>query len=105
MSNLAAILEWKFPGVQGIECREEAGALRCTAHPDGVPNQAQIDTWTAEYLAAEPWKDQQTEAELGTDVVRVIIETIVPMIQNGTITTMTSADVIAQAKANRRAEL
>ena len=50
-------------------------------------------------------KTAQVEAELGSDVVRIIIETIVPMIQDGSITNKTPDDVIAQAKANRRAEL
>ena len=50
-------------------------------------------------------KTAQVEAELGSDTVRVIIETIVPMIQDGSITSKTPDEVIAQAKANRRAEL
>ncbi|MCK4822902.1 hypothetical protein KA005_44480 [bacterium] len=50
-------------------------------------------------------KTSQVESEIGTDVVRVIIETIVPMIQDGSITSKTPNEVIAQAKANRLAEL
>ena len=53
----------------------------------------------------ETKKTRKVETELGTDVVRIIIETIVPMIQDDSITNKTPDEVIAQAKANRLAEL
>ena len=58
---------------------------------------------TSEEIDAE--KSSIVEQELGSDVVRIIIETIVPMIQDGSIASKTPNDVIAQAKANRMAEL
>lgn len=50
-------------------------------------------------------KTNQAEAELGSDAIRIIVETIVPMIQDGSITTAIPADIIATAKAMRKAEL
>jgi len=57
-------------------------------------------------IAAQPSDiDAQINSELGTDAIRVIVETLVPMIQDGSIISKTPNEVIAQAKANRRAEL
>jgi hypothetical protein len=50
-------------------------------------------------------KNNQVEAELGGDNIRIIVETIVPMIQDGSITTAIPADIIAIAKETRKAEL
>lgn len=50
-------------------------------------------------------KDRQVNEELGSDTIRVIIGTIVPMIQDGSIASKTPEDIIDQVKANRKAEL
>jgi len=47
----------------------------------------------------------QVEAELGSNAIRIIIETIVPMIQDGSIASKTPDEIIITAKANRKAEL
>jgi len=50
-------------------------------------------------------KTKQADTELGSDVIRIIIETIVPIIQDGSINTKTPADIIIAAKEKRKAEL
>lgn len=50
-------------------------------------------------------KDIQVEAEIGTNAIRIIIETILPMIKDGSINYKTSDEIIAEAKVKRRAEL
>ena len=51
------VLEWKFPGVEGIETKEneETGAIEIAAWPPGQgarPTAAQLDTWFDEWQAA-----------------------------------------------------
>jgi hypothetical protein len=103
--NIAHVISWKFNDQPGMRCKEIDGVMTIIDFPGGIPSQAEQDQWIAEYAAAEPWKDQQIEEELGSDAIRIIIETIVPMIQDGSITSITPGQVIAQAKTNRRAEL
>ncbi|WP_085905914.1 hypothetical protein [Kiloniella majae] len=52
MSNLATVLEWKYPGVEGIETRE--GIL--TAWPESIPQPTdeQISDFMAEYVEPLP---------------------------------------------------
>ena len=79
--------------------------------PDGCVeiDQAEFDLLTAPPIPTaqeiEDAKTAQAESELGSDAIRIIVETIVPMIQDGSITTSIPADIIVRAKANRKAEL
>ena len=53
----------------------------------------------------ETKKTEEAEIELGSNAIRIIIETIVPMIQDGSINTAIPVDIITAAKAMRKAEL
>lgn len=58
MSNLATVLEWKFPGEDGIETKE--GIL--TAWPaklGAFPSAADLGMWTAEYNASRKHLDER----------------------------------------------
>lgn len=57
MTNIAIVLEWKHPGLEGIRTKNGV----CMAFPGGIPSQADQDTWTAEY---EVWKTAQDQAAL-----------------------------------------
>jgi hypothetical protein len=46
-------------------------------------------------------KDARVEAELGSDMVRIIMETIIPLINPS----LNVTDIINQAKAKRKSEL
>ena len=50
-------------------------------------------------------KDARVEAELGGDNIRVLTEVFKEIVTNGTIASKTPDEIIAQAKAKRRAEL
>lgn len=50
-------------------------------------------------------KDKRVDSELGGDNIRVLIEVVLQKIQDGSINTSTSDEVIALAKAKRRSEL
>ena len=54
---------------------------------------------------ADARKDAQVEYELGTNTVRVLMEALIPAIQDGSINAITPADFVAKVKANRKAEL
>ena len=79
--------------------------------PDGCSeiNQAEFDLLTAPPIPTaqeiEDAKSARVENEIGSDAIRIIIETIVPMIQDGSISTANPADIIVAAKAMRKAEL
>lgn len=106
--NIAGIIGWKFNHQAGMRCKEIDGTMTIIEFPGGIPSQVDQDLWIQEYsdwVAAGGLKDIQVEEELGSDVVRLIIETIVPMIQDGSIASTTPADIIAQAKVERKAEL
>ena len=106
--NIAHVIGWKFNHQSGMRCKEIDGVMTIIDFPGGIPSQEDRDLWTQEHndwLASGGDKALQADKELGTDVVRIIIETIVPMIKDGSITSMTPNDVIAAAKANRREEL
>jgi len=106
--NIANVIGWKFNHQKGMRCKEIDNVMTIIEFPGGVPSRANQDLWTQEYndwVAAGGLKDIQVEEELGSNVVRLIIETIVPMIQDGSITTKTPNEIIAMAKANRKAEL
>lgn len=58
MSNLAVVLEWKFPGEGGIETKEG----RLSAWPSKLgafPDDATIAQWTGEYDAQQKELDQK----------------------------------------------
>lgn len=84
--NLPAVLAWKFSGVSGITCREneERTDMECIAHPDGIPSQAQIDQWTAEYEAAGGVVEEQKEREAERLQRDPIIKAIVKALNKGT---------------------
>ncbi len=73
------------------------------AHAEQKWNGTDYDAIPAAVL--EQGKDDQVEAELGTNAVRVIIEALVPMIQDNSIAGKTPSDVLDAIKARRRAEL
>lgn len=54
---------------------------------------------------ADAKKDAQADSEINTDTVRIILETIIPMIQDGSINTKTPVEVLDAAKTKRRNEL
>ena len=47
MSNIGEVIGWKFNHQAGMETSD--GVI--TAFPDGIPSQADQDSWTAEYEA------------------------------------------------------
>jgi len=47
MSNIGAVIGWKFNHQSGMATSD--GVI--TAFPNGIPSQADQDTWTAEYNA------------------------------------------------------
>lgn len=53
----------------------------------------------------EAGKIKQVDAELGKDNIRIIIETILPMLQDGSINTTTADDILIAAKSKRKDEL
>lgn len=73
MTKLATILEWKFPGQQGMDTGvDDDGIEVVTAFPEGVPSQNVIDGWISEYeeFHLEPTKTEQAKEEM----YRVIAE-------------------------------
>lgn len=60
MSNLAVVLEWKFPGEGGIETKEG----RLAAWPSKLgpfPDDATLAQWTGEYDAQQKEADQKQD--------------------------------------------
>ena len=58
MTQVAEVLAWKFPGVEGIETRD--GVL--TAFPgnrEAWPTDAELAAWTAEYETGKADRDRQ----------------------------------------------
>lgn len=55
--NIAVVLEWKFPGVEGIVCREIDGEIRVTEFPGALPTPEQLAQWTTEYQAHVALRD------------------------------------------------
>lgn len=53
----------------------------------------------------EKEKDSQVESELGGDNIRILVSAFKQIITDGTIATKTPEEIIAQAKASRKAEL
>ena len=105
--NIAEVIGWKFNHQEGMRCKEINGVMTITEFPGGVPTKGNQAQWTAEYVAWEAsggHKDNQVNDEF-TGAMRILIETLVPMIQDGSITTALPSDIISQAKANRKAEL
>lgn len=49
--TIAEVLAWKFNNQPGMRCETVDGVLKITEFPNGVPSQAEQDTWTAEYDA------------------------------------------------------
>lgn len=72
MSGLGAVLGWKHNHEPGI--RTEDGVI--TAWPltlGSMPTQTQIDTWTAEYLAAKPDVDAARDVDASKALKAVVI--------------------------------
>jgi len=69
MSNLPSLLSWKFNNQPGMRCKEIDGVMTIIDFPGGIPTQAEIDTWTAEYEAAGG--DAEMERERKADVSKV----------------------------------
>ena len=59
MSNMGATIYWKFPNTEGIETVD--GVI--TAFPNGIPSQADQDTWTTEYEAYKVMADIRTKRD------------------------------------------
>lgn len=72
-------------------------------------DQTEFDTLTAPApLTAQEISDNndaQVETELGGDNIRILVETFLEIVQNGSIDTAIPNDVIALAKSKRRNEL
>ena len=79
--------------------------------PDGCIeiDQAEFDTLTAPVpLTAQEIsdnKDTRVEAELGGDNIRILVDVFKQIVTDGTITSKTPDEIIAQAKTKRRNEL
>lgn len=105
---ISDVIGWKFNHQEGMRCKETDGVMTIVEFPGGIPSQADQDLWTQEYkswVAGGGEKDAQVEAELGGDNIRILIETFLEIIQNGSINTDTPDDVVALAKSKRRNEL
>jgi hypothetical protein len=72
---IAEVIEWKFPGQEGM--RTVNGVI--TEFPGGIPTQADQDLWTAEYLARDIGVERIDKAFPQTDVARVLFEVLFEM--------------------------
>ena len=62
MSNIGAVIGWKFDHQQGMSTRNNL----ITEFPGGIPSQADQDKWTAEYEAQIPtmeWKEKMVRSD------------------------------------------
>tara|TARA_X000001382_G_C3142519_1_gene170061 strand:- start:243 stop:536 length:294 start_codon:yes stop_codon:yes gene_type:complete len=58
MSNIGAVIGWKFNHQAGMETRDN----KITVFPGGIPSQSDQDAWTAEYeahLAATAYREKR----------------------------------------------
>ena len=58
MSNIGAVIGWKFSHQAGMETKNN----KITAFPGGIPSQSDQDAWTAEYeahLAATAYREKR----------------------------------------------
>ena len=55
--NIISVIEWKFPGIQGVVTRDDV----VTEYPGDIPSQEDLDAWTAEYVPAKAMADLREE--------------------------------------------
>ena len=92
MTDIGAVIGWKFNNQQGMSTRE--GVI--TAFPGGIPTQAEQDLWTAEYEAYLPTKAWK-QAMAGTDAIPRWAEDII----SGDPPAQSTLDAVAAKKALR----
>lgn len=81
MSNIAEIIGWKFGHQGGMRCAGNAqGALEIVEFPGGIPTQAEIDQWTAEYEARDVDAERVDRAFRLDDKDRVLLGLLFEMI-------------------------
>lgn len=105
--DISNVIGWKFNHQPGMRCKEIDGVMTITEFPGGIPSIADQAKWIGEYTAWEAsggMKDKQVNKEFN-DSIRVLIETLVPMIQDGSIITAAPSDILTTAKAKRKQEL
>mgnify|MGYP001234570317 CR=1 FL=1 len=59
--NIISVIEWKFPGIQGVVTRDDV----ITEYPGDIPSQKDLDAWIAEYeayLAATAYQRERAAA-------------------------------------------
>lgn len=49
--NISDVIGWKFNHQSGMHCKEINSVMTIIEFPNGIPSQADQDTWTAEYDA------------------------------------------------------
>ena len=91
MSNIGAVIGWKFNDQAGMSTRD--GVI--TAFPNGIPTQAEQDLWTAEYevfVSANEYKGLRKEKYdlLNQDEMRY------DDVKNSTTTWVDAIDAIKQ---------
>ena len=84
-----------------IECPE---SVHCGMVKDGN-NYTQPKPIKKTPAQIEARKIKQVDSELGKDNIRIIIETILPMFQDGSLATATADDILIAAKSKRKNEL
>ncbi len=55
--NIISVIEWKFPGIQGVVTRDDV----ITEYPGDIPSQEDLDAWIAEYVPAKAMADLREE--------------------------------------------
>ena len=55
--SIISVIEWKFPGIQGVVTRDDV----ITEYPGDIPSQEDLNTWTAEYVPAKAMADLREE--------------------------------------------
>ena len=66
MTNIGAVIGWKFNHQPGMSTRDNV----ITEFPGSIPSQSDQDKWTAEYLLQFPegfdeWKESMQETDFG----------------------------------------
>lgn len=99
MTHISEVIGWKFNHQPGMSTRD--GVI--TAFPGGIPSQADIDTWTAEYEAYLPTKVWQESMTLSDQSLprwgEDIYDAMNPADQD--LVDQHTKDLIAQKKALR----
>jgi len=101
---LGAVLDYKYPSVQGITVVDDQITEWPTAL-GSLPTQAQIDTWRTEYLAAKVETDKQARIDKTNDAMARWVEQLTVVLwQKGTLVTGDIPLVVRNAINARRAE-